>query len=689
MVRDSEGAVEGVVEGVEPESGAAEPGGAESPAAEPGAAEEAADSVAAEPGAAEGAGVGEAGIAGYGSAESAAAGRGEPAPVKAASGASRADEPSAGEVAPEASAAEPRPAELSPEPSAAELSPEAGLAEPGSAESSAAEPGAAGLSTEQRRARRGTALRRTGRTAAGLLGVAAVAAVVVLNPQFGDTAPALVRDRALPVEASPLALVCPGPARLTDPSVVGDAQFRAAPVGTVSAVRAIAAEGSAADLGSLDGTSTKAVRGAVSTGAKAGSARLLTAAGGADVAATVASVTAAGDLRGLSAASCAPPGVEHWLVGGGTKVGSSTQLVLQNPGRTPATVWIEVWGGQGRVPLVGGAQRVVGPGQEVVAQVEAMAPEQRRVVVHVSATGGLIAAYLQTSALDGLIPMGIDDVVPGAAPGTTLTIAGVRSDGQAVGDDHAPHVRLLAPDNRAATVRVEAYGPQGAVPLRGAESVPLAAGAVTDLSLGGLPAGSYVVTVRSDVPVVAGAFQDRSGPAAGLRAGDLAYDRAWIAAEPLGSRPAADADDAAAVPDEGMVALVAGTVATATIAAVPLADAGAQQASAPRPGAATVTVRALGSGGRAVGSKQLTIQPGTARTVTVAEVAGAGSTVLALAVERSGATSGPAVAWSVVVTAGAPAGGGPGTFWSVLLPTRPAPDTPQVTVRASDTAGVR
>ncbi|MEK8228056.1 DUF5719 family protein [Oerskovia sp. M15] len=62
------------------------------------------------------------------------------------------------------------------------------------------------------------------------------------------------------------------------------------------------------------------------------------------IAASVGSTTTAGDLRGLAAASCTAPDISQWLVGGSTEVGSSAQLVLQNPGRTPATVRLSVWG---------------------------------------------------------------------------------------------------------------------------------------------------------------------------------------------------------------------------------------------------------------------------------------------------------------------------------------------------------
>ncbi|MGO1292676.1 MAG: DUF5719 family protein [Cellulosimicrobium funkei] len=102
-------------------------------------------------------------------------------------------------------------------------------------------------------------------------------------------------------------------------------------------------------------------------------------------------------------------------------------------------------------------------------------------------------------------------MVPGAEPTTDLALAGVSSVGEAVDDPHAPQLRLLAPGEEAGTARVTVYGEHGAVPLRGAEEVALTPGVVTDVSLGGLPAGAYAVSVHADVPVVGGASVDRRG----------------------------------------------------------------------------------------------------------------------------------------------------------------------------------
>ncbi|MGW6229646.1 hypothetical protein ACWFQT_21300, partial [Cellulosimicrobium cellulans] len=99
-----------------------------------------------------------------------------------------------------------------------------------------AAPDEAGAGTS--RGRRRGVVRRVTTTGAGLVGMLAAGAVAA----FGSTGATLVPAAPAPVDAveqvavepGPEVTVCPGPARLTDPETVGDAQFGPAPVGTES-----------------------------------------------------------------------------------------------------------------------------------------------------------------------------------------------------------------------------------------------------------------------------------------------------------------------------------------------------------------------------------------------------------------------------------------------------------------------
>lgn len=549
--------------------------------------------------------------------------------------------------------------------------------------------------------------RRAGRTSAGIVGIAAVAAVAV----FGATiAPAPV-EAASPIQEIAVApaqevWACPGPARLTDPETVGDAQFGPSPVGTTNSLRATVgggtASGTTASVTALDGSDPRELDpgrdAAVLTDATVDAGTLLTVTPREDggrapgAAASIGSITTAGDLRGIAAATCVRPGISQWLVGGSTEVGSSAQLVLQNPGRTPATVQVEVWGPGGRAVLGAGSQHLVGPGQEVVALVEAAAPEQRRTVVHLTATGGLVSAYLQHNTLDGLVPLGVDFVMPGAEPTTSLAVTGVLSTGAAVDDPHAPQLRLLAPGAEPASVRLAVYGKEGLVHLRGADTIRLDAGVVTDVSLGGLPAGSYAITVASDVPVVAGASEDRRGATdPDLLREERQYDRAWIAAR------ATDGPDSGRA--LGEVALVAGTRSTITIGAVPPPGAETEPSTTTADDEAGFrgTLRSYDDKGTLLGERSVAVPLGTTYTLDAAKIATSKSTARAAVVtlERAGGSSSAArdvsVGWSVLVSGGPPngdAGSTAGSLISVLLPAVGVPSGETVSVREADAAGL-
>jgi hypothetical protein len=537
-------------------------------------------------------------------------------------------------------------------------------------------------------------VRRLATTSAGVVGIVAVGAVAAFGGDAVGRLPGQpLADPVQQVTVSPAqdVVVCPGPARLTDPEAVGDAQFGPAPVGTTSALRVAVGGAASASLGALDGSGAQDVaasavpEGLATLGTDdptAGSA-LTVRPGEGDpprIAASVGSVTTAGDLRGLAAASCGRPGVSQWLVGGSTEIGSSAQLVLQNAGQTPATVQVTVWGQNGPAVLAGGGQQLVGPGTEIVRLVEAAAPEQRRMVVHVESSGGLVSAYLQQNTLDGLVPLGVDYVVPGAEPAQDLVLAGVVSAGEAVDDPHAPQLRLLAPGEEPGTARIVVYGPDGPVTLRGLDAVAVTPGVVTDISLGGLPAGRYGVAVHADVPVVAGASADRRGDVdPDLLHEERQYDRAWLAATPLATTEVGRA---------GQVALVPGTAASLSLAAVPVTGYEDEPT-----GTLDLTVRAYAADGSPLGDRAVVVDAGTTTTLDPASLAPDGSdrAPAVVTVDVADAGDGLATAWSVLVDAGPPSGDEGDTtpsLVSVLLPVADGSVAREVGVRVSDTAGL-
>jgi len=393
-----------------------------------------------------------------------------------------------------------------------------------------------------RRARRAAEVRRAFAAVGSAAAVLAVTGGVVLADDTLPAAdPGTVAARVVDVPPAPTVLVCPGPLRV--PTELGegddlayDPQFDTAPDASAATLGALVTGAADGALAGPDGSSPVPA-GAPTTVDDPG-AVTLTVPGQEEqppVAASVVTSTGTGDLRGVAAAACAPPAAEHWLVGGSTALGSGARLVLRNPGRTPATVRLDVWGPAGPIDVSGAPEFLVPAGEERVVLLEGVAAEQRRVVVRTTVSGGLVHAYLQDTELRGLTPAGVALVTAGAAPATEQVVAGIDVDPSEPGGQDAAVLRLLAPED-GGTVRVALLGEDGPVDLPGTAEVRLDAGAVLDVPLGGLPKGVYGAVVSPDVPVVAGAMVTRgeSGGAADPSVLDP-LDRAWLPAQTPGA----------------------------------------------------------------------------------------------------------------------------------------------------------
>ncbi len=478
------------------------------------------------------------------------------------------------------------------------------------------------------------------RGGAALVVLALPAGVVLGGDRVVAWEPTAQPSVAVPVASPATDLVCPSPVRLATassatPDQAVDPQFDPVPVASVATLTAMSAgDGSSAasaQIRALGSTDTLvplpgSPLTSVVTETQPPTAAVIHAAGGQDrsvaLAGSVVTQTSAGDLRGLVASACRPAAVQTWLVGGSTSVETSARLVLQNPGRTPATVSIAVWGSTGPVDLAATPDILVPPGVERSVLLEGLAVEQPRIVVRVTSSGGAVSAYLQDSALNGLVPAGVSDVVGGQEPSLRQVVPGVALAG---GDGDPAVLRLLVPGTEAGTARVSLLGPDGSTVLPGADALGLEAGAVLDVPLGGLAAGTYSIVVDSDVPVVAGAMVAR-GTALGLDPSLITtpVDRAWVPSMPAGAG--------------GLVALP-GLPGWSVNLAVPQGT-GASTA--------VVSVQAVGGDGAVLGTVTRTVDPGRSLTVRADQIAPLGAPATGLVVRTEG--EGPSsLAWAVVL----------------------------------------
>jgi len=359
------------------------------------------------------------------------------------------------------------------------------------------------------------------RVTAGLIGVVAVvaltgAALLVPWPAMVAAVPSTM---VTPV-ASDQQRVCPGPLlTLAEDSTQADA---ATSVGGFTTVYSARASGAAASDAAVQRSDLSAVDNSLS--ARDGSPVLLSVPveDGAEAAPLVAgaqSQTAGTEtLGGLAAAACTEASSDSWLVSGSTDVGRTSLVLLSNPTKVVASVNLAVFGEGGRVDAPGSTGILVQPGTQRVVSLAGLAPNLRSPVVHVTATGGQVAAALQQSLIRGIQPSGVELTGPTMTPSATQTIPGVvvtTPGGPTSADDGAvadgtPSVRVLIPGDSAATVSVGVQSEDGASTGTSLE-VEIQPGVSTEIPLPGLAPGNYTVRVNADEPLVSAVVTTTQG----------------------------------------------------------------------------------------------------------------------------------------------------------------------------------
>jgi hypothetical protein len=254
---------------------------------------------------------------------------------------------------------------------------------------------------------------------------------------------------------------------------------------------------------------------------------------GAQLAGVQSTLTTEGDLRGLSASRCDPAASDAWLVGGGTLAGQRLRLVLSNPTASTATADVSVLSEDGRVEAPSGEGVVVPAGGQTPLFIDALAPNQDKIAVHVVARSGRVVARMHESVLRGLIAGGVDVVSPSADPAEHQLIPGislVNGYSKTAADPSAPgstSIRVAVPGSEEAVVKVRLLTSSGPVELPTPNVMNVPAGKVLDIPVSGIASGTYTAVVDADVPVVAGAQIGR--PAA---PGHKTVEFAWAPAVP-------------------------------------------------------------------------------------------------------------------------------------------------------------
>ena len=315
-------------------------------------------------------------------------------------------------------------------------------------------------------------------------------------------------------------------------------------------------------------------------------------------------------LRGLVTTPCAAGGSDLWMVGGGAGPGRQERLILTNPGANPVTTDVAVHGTAGQLgdPVV----ETVPSGGRVSVLLDARYGEEEHPVVHVRSDGGGVQATLTDTWVDGSTPLGADTTVAAAMPSGVQVVPGVVVD-----PTGATSVRVAVPGDQDAVVRVSVLNRAGLVPWTGESVLSVPGGAVAELPLTGLPAGTYALALRADVPIVASAF---SRVGTGSAPGEIAWSPAATGIESVGGAALAPVKDI-----ERTLQLVStGGNSTADVSTVIdgiprtrtldlLAD---RVASVPLDGAASVWVRRITGSGELRGTVVSSSGTGAARMLS-------------------------------------------------------------------------
>ena len=206
--------------------------------------------------------------------------------------------------------------------------------------------------------------------------------------------------------------------------------------------------------------------------------------------------------RGLAAVRCTAAGPRFWFVGGSTRVGDATVLVLVNPDDTPALVDVTTWTSEGPVDARPGHGIPVPPRSRVTVAGEVLAPDAELLALRVVASRGRVSAALRHARGDARTPLGVDWVPPSQPPARVVVVPGLPG---------GPGRRVLDITNPGAAatvvaVQVTTAGAQFVPPGLDALRVPAGTGVAIDLTPLTDEGGLTVRVTSGQTPVLAGAF---------------------------------------------------------------------------------------------------------------------------------------------------------------------------------------
>lgn len=206
-----------------------------------------------------------------------------------------------------------------------------------------------------------------------------------------------------------------------------------------------------------------------------------------------------GELRGMSLTPCRMASTDQWFAAGSTTLGEDLVLALSNSGTIPSVVTVSALGAGGKVAEP--QQITVPAGQTIFALPAGWFTDESRLALHVEADGPGVAAWLQSTRMDGETPRG-NAWVPSTTPATRTLIPALPS-------THST-LRIAVPGTDSAHVEVEQISASGTHPLPGGQ-FDVDGQAVLDIPLDDLGEAISSMRITSSHPVVAQVMTRQEG----------------------------------------------------------------------------------------------------------------------------------------------------------------------------------
>ncbi|HEX2499000.1 MAG TPA: DUF5719 family protein [Actinomycetes bacterium] len=372
---------------------------------------------------------------------------------------------------------------------------------------------------------------RTGRTLLGVLGalVLVLGAALLTDPEpvrAGSSAGARVTVRST-------IAVCPHSESLGE-TRVAIAAPPAEPATADSGMRARAVKSTATvtELGSKDRQSlvrisepgTSASRD-LSTAGKPLIAKANGAVAPGFIASRITRTSGDATTRSLSGTPCPQAATEFWFAGTGSNGKSRTSwLYLINPENAGARVDVELYGDDGPVEGRQLDAILLQPGESWGRPLQVVAGQHDRLVVHVVARVGRVAAALHDNAHDGSQPRGADWIPGVAAASSRLIVPAVP------GGRGQRTLYLFVPGDDGALARLKLVGKSGTFSPapdendRALDTIALEGNKLKQISLTKVARGEpFGVLIEADRPLIAALRVDT---------GDTPPDIAYLAATP-------------------------------------------------------------------------------------------------------------------------------------------------------------